>query len=203
MNNLISAFPLYNFLKYCNVSSLEKVILDCGAGGINPPLSLFYEFGYKTYGIEICEEQLEKVNLFCDKNSINLNITKGDMKEIPFGDEFFSFLFSYNTSVHMKKKDFLFALEEFYRVLKPEGLCYINFLSEECDSYGKGNQISEGEFIQIEDNEEVLYCHYKEDEIERYLNGFEILYKEKRTIQRRIDDERYTSSYFDYILMKK
>lgn len=203
MNNLISAFPLYNFLKHCNASSLEKVILDCGAGGNNPPLSLFYEFGYKTYGIEMCEEQLEKANLFCGKNSINLNITKGDMKEIPFGDEFFSFLFSYNTSVHMKKKDFLFALKEFYRVLKPEGLCYINFLSEECDSYGKGNQISEGEFIQIEDNEEVFYCHYKEEEIERYFNGFEIIYKEKRTIQRRIDDERYTSSYFDYILMKK
>ncbi|WP_291566552.1 MULTISPECIES: class I SAM-dependent methyltransferase [unclassified Clostridium] len=203
MNNLISAFPLYNFLKYCNASSLEKVILDCGAGGINPPLSLFYEFGYKTYGIEICEEQLEKANLFCDKNNINLNITKGDMKEIPFGNEIFSFLFSYNTSVHMKKKDFLFALEEFYRVLKPEGLCYVNFLSKECDSYGKGNQISEGEFMQIEDNEEVFYCHYREDEIERNFKGFEILYKEKRVIQRRIDDEKYTSSYFDYILIKK
>ncbi len=203
MNNLISAFPLYNFLKYCNASSLEKIILDCGAGGINPPLSLFYEFGYKTYGIEICEEQLEKANLFCDKNNINLNITKGDMKEIPFGNEIFSFLFSYNTSVHMKKKDFLFALKEFYRVLKPEGLCYVNFLSEKCDSYGKGNQISEWEFIQIEDNEEVFYCHYREDEIEQYFNGFEILYKEKRAIQRRIDDEKYTSSYFDYILMKK
>lgn len=203
MNNLISAFPLYNFLKYCNDSSLEKVILDCGAGGINPPLSLFYEFGYKTYGIEICEEQLEKANLFCDENNINLNITTGDMKEIPFGDEFFSFLFSYNTSVHMKKKDFLFALKEFYRVLKPEGLCYVNFLNEECDSYGKGNQVNEGEFIQIEDGQGVFYCHYKEDEIEQCFNGFEILYKEKRTIQRKIDGEKYTSSYFDYILMKK
>ncbi|MBZ9634051.1 hypothetical protein [Clostridium sp. FP1] len=60
MHNLISAFPLYNFLKYCNTNSLEKNILDCGAGGSNPPLSLFYEFGYKTYGNEIYKEQLEK-----------------------------------------------------------------------------------------------------------------------------------------------
>lgn len=52
MYNLINAFPLYNFLKYCNNSSHEKIILDCGAGGANPPLSLFYEFAYKTYGIE-------------------------------------------------------------------------------------------------------------------------------------------------------
>lgn len=58
MHNLISAFPLYNFLKYCNTSSSEKIVLDCGNGGANSPLSLFYEFGYKTYGIEISEQQL-------------------------------------------------------------------------------------------------------------------------------------------------
>lgn len=52
------------------------------------------------------------------------------MKEIPFDNEFFSFLFSYNTSVHMKKQDFSLALSEFYRVLKYGGLCYVNFLSE-------------------------------------------------------------------------
>ncbi|WP_461615815.1 class I SAM-dependent methyltransferase [Clostridium sp. Marseille-QA1073] len=93
MNNLISAFPLYNFLKYCNGSSLEKVILDCGAGGINPPLSLFYEFGYKTYGIEICEEQLEKASSFCDTSNMKLNIIKGDMKEIPLIMNFLAFVF--------------------------------------------------------------------------------------------------------------
>ncbi len=60
MHNLINAIPLYNFLKYCNNNSSEKIILDCGAGGSNPPLSLFYEFGYETYGIEIYEDQLEK-----------------------------------------------------------------------------------------------------------------------------------------------
>lgn len=51
MHNLINAFPLYNFLKHCSSTSYEKTILDCGAGGLNPPLSLFYEFEYKTYGI--------------------------------------------------------------------------------------------------------------------------------------------------------
>lgn len=203
MHNLISAFPLYNFLKYCNNSTLEKVILDCGAGGANPPLSLFNEFGYKTYGIEICEEQLEKANLFCNKHNTPLNIVNGDMKNLPFTDEFFSFLYSYNTSVHMKKEDFSLALLEFYRVLKHGGLCYVNFLSKECTSYGKGTEISDGEFMQIEDNEEVYYSHYRDDEVEQYLSGFEIIYKEKRIIDRKIDDEKYTSAYFDYILMKK
>ncbi|MBZ9622492.1 class I SAM-dependent methyltransferase [Clostridium tagluense] len=202
MHNLISAFPLYNFLKYCNTNSLEKNILDCGAGGSNPPLSLFYEFGYKTYGIEISKEQLEKTNIFCAEHNKDLNIIQGDMKKIPFNNESFSFLFSYNTSVHMKKEDFSLALSEFYRVLKYGGLCYVNFLSEECNSYG-GIQVGEGEFIQIEDNEEVFYCHYKENEIEQCFKKFEVIYKENRLIKRKIDDKEYTSAHFDYILMKK
>ncbi|SKC69196.1 class I SAM-dependent methyltransferase [Maledivibacter halophilus] len=203
MHNLINAFPLYNFLKYCNTISLEKVILDCGAGGSNPPLSLFYEFGYETYGIEICEEQLEKANLFCNSCNMDLNIIKGDMKKIPFINEFFSFLFSYNTSVHMRKEGFSQALLEFYRVLKHGGLCYINFLSEDCDTYGKGVQVGDGEFKQIEDNQEVFYCHYKDNEVEQNFYGFEIIYKEKRIIQRKIDEREYTSAYLDYILVKK
>lgn len=202
MHNLINAFPLYNFLKYCNSSSHEKTILDCGAGGSNPPLSLFYEFKYKTYGIELSEDQIKKANEFCKTNNMNLNIISGNMTRIPFESEFFSFLFSYNTSVHMKKTDFLLAMQEFLRVLKPNGLCYVNFLSEECDSFGKGIEIRPGEFIQKEFEEEVLYSHYKVDELEKYFNGFEVVYNEKRVIRRNIDGEEHTSGYLDYILKK-
>jgi ubiquinone/menaquinone biosynthesis C-methylase UbiE len=203
MHNLINAFPLYNFLKYCNSSSHEKIILDCGAGGSNPPLSLFYEFKYKTYGIEISEEQLMKANEFCKIHNVDLNIISGDMTRIPFGRDFFSFLFSYNTSVHMKKSVFLVALQEFFRVLKPDGLCYVNFLSEQCSTYGKGIEIRPGEFIQNECGQEVLYSHYKDNEIEKTFNGFNIVYRETRVIKRNIDGEEHTSGYFDYILEKK
>jgi SAM-dependent methyltransferase len=202
MHNLICAYPLYNFLKYCNNSTLEKNVLDCGAGGSNPPLSIFYEFGYKTHGIEISEEQLEKASQFCKVQRMDLDIINGDMRNIPFVNEFFSFLFSYNTSVHMRKKDFGFAFVEFLRVLKHDGLCYVNFLSEECSSYGNGTQISDGEFIQIEDAEEVLYSHYKDKEPEKYFDGFDIVYKEKRIVQKKIENEIITSGYLDYILMK-
>jgi ubiquinone/menaquinone biosynthesis C-methylase UbiE len=202
MHNLINAFPLYNFLKYCNSSSHEKIILDCGAGGNYPPLSLFYEFKYKTYGIELSEEQLKKANEFCKIHGMDLNIISGDMTKVPFEKEFFSFLYSYNTSVHMKKTDFLSAMQEFYRVLKPNGLCYVNFLSEECDSYGKGIESSTGEFKQKESGEEVLYSHYKVDELKKYFNGFNIVYSEKRVIRRNMDGKEYITGFLDYILKK-
>jgi len=52
--------PLYTFLRYCESSKLEKEILDCGAGGKEPPLYIFHQFGYKTHGVDISEEQVEK-----------------------------------------------------------------------------------------------------------------------------------------------
>jgi hypothetical protein len=42
------ATPLYEFLRQCNASPLAKKILDCGAGGARPPLSLFHHHGYET-----------------------------------------------------------------------------------------------------------------------------------------------------------
>ncbi|WP_105616307.1 class I SAM-dependent methyltransferase [Vallitalea okinawensis] len=203
MHNLINAFPLYNFLKYCNNSSLEKIILDCGAGGANPPLSLFYEFSYETYGVELCEDQLAKACDFSEVHNMDLNIIKGDMTILPFDNEFFSFLYSYNTTVHMRKHDFKKAIAEFHRVLKAGGLSYVNFLTEECETFGKGTQISEGEFKQTEDGEEVFYCHYKEEEIHQLFCNFDMLYKEKRIVERNIDNKIFKSAYLDYIIKKK
>jgi len=34
--------PLFDFLNECNKSTLEKKILDCGAGGGAPPLAIFH-----------------------------------------------------------------------------------------------------------------------------------------------------------------
>ena len=204
MHNLINATPLYNFIKYCNASSLEKVVLDCGAGGANPPLSLFNEFNYKTYGIELCDEQIERAKVFCENHNVNLNIIKGDMTEVPFENNSFNFLYSYNTSVHIRKVDFAASLKEFYRVLNNEGLCYVNFLSEECDSFGQGLLLGDGEFLNNDDAEEVVYVHYREIEIEEILKklGFKIIYKEKRIISRINSGVVERTAHMDFILQK-
>lgn len=52
MNEVFKQIPLYRFIMHCNETKMEKTILDCGAGGDCPPLSLFVEYGYLTYGIE-------------------------------------------------------------------------------------------------------------------------------------------------------
>lgn len=191
-------YPIYNFLGYCNESPLEKKVLDCGAGGSNPPLWLFHEYGYQTHGVEISTAQIDQSMKFCQDSGINLGIVQGDMKNIPFGESSFSFLFSYNTSVHMSKQDFLKALSEFARVTQSGGLCYVNFLSTDCDTYGDGVEVADGEFLQEDEEGDVLFCHYKIGEPEQLMTGFEIIYKEIRTIERLIRGNISRSSYYDY-----
>jgi ubiquinone/menaquinone biosynthesis C-methylase UbiE len=94
MNLVFRQTQLYKFLSYCNQSDLEKIVLDCGAGGNCPPLALFSEFGYKTYGIEVSDSQIEKARTFSKEHNVELNISKGDITSLTFEDESISFIYS-------------------------------------------------------------------------------------------------------------
>jgi hypothetical protein len=70
------------------------------------------EHGYKTYGIEICDSQIEEAKVFSEKHNLELNITKGDMRKLPFEDESISYVYSYNSIFHMKKEDIAKSISE-------------------------------------------------------------------------------------------
>lgn len=203
MKKIIGPAPLYTFLKFCNLSPLEKEVLDCGAGGKYPPLSLFYEHGYKTWGIEIYEEGINKAMKFSKENNMDLKIIEGDMCNIPFDNQSISFAYSYNSIFHMLKKDIEVAVGEIERVLKKDGICYINLLSVEDCGYGEGKELNKGEFMQSEHGHEVIHSYYEDVEADKYFNSFEIIRKEKRIIEQKIDEEDYKFVYIDYIARKK
>jgi ubiquinone/menaquinone biosynthesis C-methylase UbiE len=193
-------------LDYCNDSPLEKEVLECGAGisrSLEPLLLRFYEHGYVTHGIEISDERLAAAQEFCERHRIDLDLRKGDMRQIPFEDEAMSFVFSYNTIFHMSKQDIAAAMREIERVLRPEGMCFVNFLSVDSDSFGIGKEISKGEFLEWERGKETIHTYYEDSEPDAYFRGFEMLHKEKRIRELWINGERHARAYLDYIAKKK
>lgn len=204
---------LFLFLRLCERSKLEKEILDCGAGGEKPPLYIFHLFGYKTHGIDISEEQVKKASAFCEKKGIDLGIRKGDMRNLPFEDRSISFVYSYDTIFHMPKKEVSVAMEEMKRVLRKEGLLFVNFVSTEHSGYGKGQEVGAGEFIQNGRYGKVFISYYEEDEPDQYFNGLEILCKEKRIREftRRgaralgfnVDVKKHVYASLNYVTKKK
>jgi ubiquinone/menaquinone biosynthesis C-methylase UbiE len=202
MNIVYRQTQLYKFLNYCQDTSLEKTVLDCGAGGNWPPLGLFHEFGYETYGIELDDTQVQKSKKFELLHGMILNIAKGDMRHLPFEDNSISFVYSYNSIFHMKKQDIALAVNEIKRVLKPNGLCFINFLSLNNFGFEKGEKVGENEFLEDEDGEKVLHSYFDINEGDQYFSDMNILLKENRTLERIYEGKMITQGYIDYIVKK-
>lgn len=203
MKDIFRQTQLYKFIKYCNETEIEKSVLDCGAGGNCPPLALFAEHGYRAVGIEMSESQIESANKFISDRGLNVEITKGDMRKLPFKDEAFGFAYSYNSIFHMTKADIKKSMDEIKRVIKPEGLCFVNFLSVDDEDCGVGKVLGRNEFIQNEDGEEVIHCYYEDSEAEDNFDGMEIVFKEKRLLERIYEGKIIKQGYIDYILKKR
>jgi len=180
---IIASAPIYTFLSYCNDSPLDKEVLDCGAGGSFPPLALFYEYGYRTHGIDISVRQLEKSRQFCEDKDMELDIAKGDMRDLPFESKSMSFVYSYASICHMTKSDVGVAMQEIARVLKHGGLCFISFCAAP-DRCLCGTEPEEsGEYPYGEGGETGVHSIFGDTEPDVYFQAFTFLQKEKRQIE--------------------
>jgi ubiquinone/menaquinone biosynthesis C-methylase UbiE len=205
IQNKISHFyptPLYSFLRYANENPSIKRVLDCGAGGQDPKLALFYENGFDTYGIDISEERIGEFEKACNNRRITIDIKKADMRKIPFDDNFFGFVYSYNSIFHLTKEDIRKTIDEIYRVMVPGGLCYLNFLSVNARSYSEGEKIRPGEVVKSFDDEEHLHSYFEDDEPDGYFKKFEIIYKEKKYILKGRYNNTGCTCLFEYIVKK-
>lgn len=205
MKTVFRQNQLYTFLLHCNGSEMEKEILDCGAGGVLPPLAIFHEQGYKTHGIEIDDDQLERADKFARENGIDLNIKKGDMTSLPYEDNSMSFIYSYNSIFHMSKEEVSKTIGEIKRVLKPNGLCFLNFASTDDFRVEEGEKVRDGEVLLVERGEKVLHSFFDIDEPEEFFrkHNLEVIYKETRV--RSVKTEKFGMirlGFIDYIVEK-
>jgi ubiquinone/menaquinone biosynthesis C-methylase UbiE len=194
---------LYTFLLYCNDVELDRKVLDCGAGGNLPPLAIFSEHGYSTYGIDISQDQIELAEVFELEHNLELGIKEGDMKSLPFGDGSMSFVYSYNSIFHMSKEEIDLVIKEIYRVLPKGGLAFVNFPSTNDFRSTMGEKVGDGEYLQEERGEKILHSYFGENEAEEFFDGFKVIYKEKRVRDGYArKDVKITLGFIDYIIEK-
>ncbi|MCK4700711.1 MAG: class I SAM-dependent methyltransferase [Bacteroidales bacterium] len=170
--------------------------MDCGAGGEDPPLSMFYDFEYECHGVEIAEDALEKAKEYCQKTNSGLNIIKADMRKLPYPDAMFGFVYAYNAIFFMSKVDIKRTISEINRVLKPEGLFYVNFATVEDPNCGPFNERASKLY------KSKRFSQFKDDEADSYFKGFQILRKEKIWIEKIVENDVVMQVYVDYIVRK-
>ncbi len=202
---LLYPAPFYNFLSYISENAINGPILDCGSGGPSPKQALFIKLGFDTIGIELSEERLEMAQDYAKQHKLKLPMQMGDMRSIKFESNHFAHVYSWNTIFHMTKIDIKKAVDEMIRVLKPGGLCFVNFLTVESEFCGEGEELNPGEFKQEEGDEIIIHTFFTDEESDGFFDNLEIeiLFKEKRVNHRRRDERMYTDSYIDYIVQKK
>lgn len=201
MKNVIlqtHAIPVYSFLSFINATqpqeqtSPKKKILDCGAGGLVPPLALFHQHGFEAWGIDISDRQLQRARTFCQEHDISLNLSRGDMRQLLFEDESFDCVYEHQSMCHLTKKDTVLAIQEMYRVLKKGGLCFLGVIS--MDSWPKslfGQEQEPGEFWSHEHGDEpTVHSMFTDDEADQLVSAWEIVNKEKQVRYLRHSAER-------------
>jgi ubiquinone/menaquinone biosynthesis C-methylase UbiE len=200
VKEVIWATELYDYLRRCNESPLTKDVLDCGAGGSCPPLSLFHQHGYRTCGIEIAERPLEEAQRFCAESRMQLDIIRGDMRSIPFPRESFSFVYSYNAIFFMTKPDIGISMREMARVLRPHGLCYVNFLSvDDAETWEPFCETASARRLLSSEG----FAHFEDNEADVYFGDFEVVRKEKRLIDKLVEGRVCRRAEVEYIARKR
>lgn len=189
MRNVVlrtNAIPVYGFLSLIDSRKCEgerpsgPKILDCGAGGPVPPLALFHQHGFQCRGIDTSDTQLDRARQFCQGLGIELHLLPGDMRQIPFDDETFDYVYEHYSMCHLSKRDTAQAVGEMHRVLKRDGLCFLGVIST--DTWPKslfGHEEQPGEFWGEEGGQErTLHSMFTSREADELVSAFEILSRE-------------------------
>jgi ubiquinone/menaquinone biosynthesis C-methylase UbiE len=198
-DSVFTQTPLYMFLWHCEQTSLPRNVLDCGAGGRRPPLALFRAHGYRTAGLELDPDSLAQAEEYCAREGVTLGIQRGDMRSIPFEDESFSFVYSYNAVFFLTKEDMRRAVSEMCRVLRPSGLCYINVMSVDDPD---DEPFSETSYL-AKALGNPRFSKHGDTEADEYFDSCDILRKEKRIIWKQQGDGILSQVYVDYVVRKR
>ncbi len=194
---------IYDLLYFCEQYSVGKKVLDCGAGGSYPKLAFFAKKGYELHGIDSDKESILQAEEFARNQQIQIDITEADFREIPYPDASFDVVFSYNSIFHMRKVEIRKAVKEIIRVLKPDGIGFINFIGSEDEIHKTDKEDGPGEFISSGDDYEVIHTSVSEEECESMLQGVKILEKQRKFINRLNTDYPDTYGFLDYFFQKE
>lgn len=106
-----------SLLKSLHLNKNAKILdAGCGTGYM---LAYLSKFG-KTYGIDISPEAIK----FCKERRVD-NVRQASIDKIPFQDNSFNLVTSFDVLYHQRVKDDIRSLKELHRVLIPQGFLLI------------------------------------------------------------------------------
>lgn len=167
----------YSRLNLDKDSFKGKKICDVGCGdGRN--IVLLSKCGFDTSAVEISQNIVDQVKANMDSIGIKTDARVGSNDDVPFDDEQFDYLLSWNACYYLgAAKDFGAHVKEFARVLKPEGFLVMSIPKKTCFIYEKselalpGYQIIRNDPYEVR-NGAILRMFEDEQEIKREFSKY-------------------------------
>jgi SAM-dependent methyltransferase len=109
----------YEYPWACQQISENEVVVDAGCGDIHPLKYILADRVKAIYAIDNDMAAIREARKDHDKPSINYLI--GDLRKIALKNESIDSVFCISVLEHLDRKAFAASLQEFLRILKPEG----------------------------------------------------------------------------------
>jgi len=163
-----------NFVSILKERKAKRILdLGCGAGR---HVIYLAERGFESYGADISETGLKLTKNRLRSRKLEAEITKCDMKSIPYVHSRFDAAICVWTIYHQKPKEIQETISEIHRVLRKKGLLLANFHSRRSGKYGMGIRVEENTFMQENGPEKGVIHHFvDEDELRKLLENFRIV----------------------------
>lgn len=148
-------------------------VMDLGCGTGRHSIYLAQQ-GFKVYATDISETGLEITKSKAEKlNLSNIEFKQHDMRDISFANNSFDGILCVWTTGHGTLEDSRKNVNEIYRVLKPNGVVVIDYVSKDDKNYCKGIEIEKDTFINNVEGEENIPHHYSTiEELKKLYSKF-------------------------------
>lgn len=153
-------------------------VLDLGFG-VGRHAILLAKEGFDVYGIDASENGKNFATEWAEREGVTLKLSTGDMAQLPFEDNFFDAVLSWNVVYHGLSAEIEQTRNEILRCLKPHGHLLLTLISTQHKRCGIGNEVEPHTYV-IPGEGETSHPHryFDRDAVEAYLDGLTVLHCE-------------------------
>ncbi len=155
----------------------------CGSGKYSLPLKMR---GFDVVSLDISFRALRMLRKSSKIRELDIDTLAANVFQLPFIDDSFDFIWCYGVLQHLLSKERKSAIREFERILRKEGVLFMEVFGKDDMRYG-GSEVEPDTFSR---NSGIIYHYFNMNEIEELLNGFSIKIIESRT-KKRFKGESY------------
>jgi SAM-dependent methyltransferase len=150
--------------------------LDVGAGLGRHALALG-RLGFTVEAIDASESGIAQIRSAAAIEELPVHARVGRMDELPFGDDSFDLVLSFNVIYHGDRSIAQSAIYEMRRVLRPGGTLMVTMLSKRNAHFGVGEEIAPGTFVVEGAKDDKIHPHFycNAAELVEMLSGLEPL----------------------------